>query len=385
MSGQCKKIFLIAGEPSGDHIGARLIEKIRDQAPCEVKFIGVGGPKMEAEGLLSKFPMHELCVMGIVEVLPHLPHILRRVRQTVTSIISEDPDILITIDSPGFSNQVVARLRDHRTIKVHYVAPTVWAWRPWRVHKYKKNYDAVLALLPFEPAFFEKVGLPCHFVGHPVLEYGADKGNGILFRERHGISAKAIVLCILPGSRQGEVRRLAPVFGNVLNILLKRGYSFHVFIPTVETVAKTLPDCVRDWPVTVTILKDSKEKYDLMAASNAAISASGTVSLELALAKVPTIIAYKVAPITALILRLMIKVKFANLINIILNKEVVPERLQHFCKPAIIADDLERLLDDNEKETQINEVAPALKKLGIGGKPPSTRAAQIILKLLADK
>ncbi len=385
MSGQCRKIFLIAGEPSGDHLGAKLIEKIRDQAPCEVKFIGIGGPKMEAEGLLSKFPMHELSVMGIVEVLPHLPHILSRVRQTVTSIISEDPDILITIDSPGFSNQVVARLRDHRAIKVHYVAPTVWAWRPWRVHKYKKNYDVVLALLPFEPSFFEKVGLPCHFVGHPVLEYGADKGNGILFRERHGISAKAIVLCILPGSRQGEVRRLAPIFGNVLNILLKRGYSFHVFIPTVETVAETLPDFVRDWPVTVTILKGSKEKYDLMAASNAAIAASGTVSLELALAKVPTIIAYKVAPISAPILRLMIKVKFANLINIILNKEVVPERLQHFCKPAIIADDLERLLDDNEKEKQINGVAHALKKLGVGGKPPSARAAQIILKLLADK
>ena len=385
MSAHSKKIFLIAGEPSGDHIGARLIEKIRQQAQCKVKFIGVGGPEMEAKGHLSIFPMKELSVMGIVEVLPHLPRILSRVTQTVNSIISEDPDILITIDSPGFSNQVVARLRDHRAIKVHYVAPTVWAWRPWRVHKYKKNYDMVLALLPFEPPFFEKVGLPCHFVGHPVIEYGADNGNGPLFRERHGIPAKAIVLCILPGSRQGEVRRLAPIFGSVLNILLKRGYSFHVFVPTVETVAKKLPDYVSDWPVTVTILSDTKEKYDLMAASNAAIAASGTVSLELALAKVPTIIAYKVASITAPILRLMIKVRFANLINIILNKEVVPERLQAYCKPALIADDLERLLDDNEKKQQIIDVAPALKKLGVGDKPPSSRAAQIILKLLGEK
>ena len=385
MSAHCKKIFLIAGEPSGDHIGAMLIEKIRDQAPCKVQFFGVGGPEMEAKGHLSIFPMKELSVMGIVEVLPHLPRILSRVRQTVNSVISEDPDILITIDSPGFSNQVVARLRDHRAIKVHYVAPTVWAWRPWRVHKYKKNYDMVLALLPFEPPFFEKVGLPCHYVGHPVLEYGADKGNGPLFRERHGISAKAVVLCILPGSRRGEVRRLAPIFGTVLNILLKRGYSFHIFIPTVETVAKTLPDYVRDWPVTVTILSDSKEKYDLMAASNAAIAASGTVSLELALAKVPTIIAYKVASVTAPILGLLLKVKFVNLINIILNKEVVPERLQHLCKPVIIADDLERLLDDKEKEKQLREVSPALKKLGVGEKPPSSRAAQVILKLLAEK
>ena len=385
MSAHSKKIFLIAGEPSGDHIGARLIEKIRQQAQCKVKFIGVGGPEMEAKGHLSIFPMKDLSVMGIVEVLPHLPRILSRVRQTVNSIISEDPDILITIDSPGFSNQVVARLRDHRAIKVHYVAPTVWAWRPWRVHKYKKNYDMVLALLPFEPPFFEKVGLPCHFVGHPVIEYGADNGNGPLFRERHGIPAKAIVLCILPGSRQGEVRRLAPIFGSVLNILLKRGYSFHVFVPTVETVAKRLPDYVSDWPVTVTILSDTKEKYDLMAASNAAIAASGTVSLELALAKVPTIVAYKVASITAPILRLMIKVRFANLINIILNKEVVPERLQEYCKPAIIADDLERLLYDNEKKQQIIGVAPALKKLGVGDKPPSSRAAQIILKLLGEK
>lgn len=385
MSAHSKKIFLIAGEPSGDHIGARLIEKIRQQAKCKVKFIGVGGPEMEAKGHLSIFPMKELSVMGIVEVLPHLPRILSRVRQTVNSIISEDPDILITIDSPGFSNQVAARLRDHRAIKVHYVAPTVWAWRPWRVHKYKKNYDMVLALLPFEPPFFEKVGLPCHFVGHPVIEYGADNGNGPLFRERHGIPANAIVLCILPGSRQGEVRRLAPIFGSVLNILLKRGYSFHVFVPTVETVAKRLPDYVSDWPVTVTVLSNTKEKYDLMAASNAAIAASGTVSLELALAKVPTIIAYKVASITAPILRLMIKVRFANLINIILNKEVVPERLQEYCKPAIIADDLERLLHDSEKKRQIIGVAPALKKLGVGDKPPSSRAAQIILKLLGEK
>ena len=382
MSNRAKKIFLIAGEPSGDHLGARLMAQIRKHTSNSVTFVGIGGPEMESEGLISNFPMRELSVMGFLEVLPHIPRIFSRIRQTVTSIKSEKPDILVTIDSPGFSNQVVSALGGYPIIKVHYVAPTVWAWRPWRVHKYKKNYDMLLALLPFEPSYFQRVGLQCQYVGHPVLEYGADQGDGIAFRLRHGISEKAIVLCVLPGSRKGEVRRLAPVFGAVLDILLSRGYNFHVFIPTVQTVEQSLLEYIKDWPTPVTVLRSNKEKYDLMAASDAALAASGTVSLELALAKVPTVIAYKVASLTAPLLRLMIRVRFANLINIILNEKVVPERIQQFCKPSIIADDIETLLDHNTAQKQLAAVAPALKKLSVGSEKPSSRAAQAILNLL---
>ncbi|MDA0657025.1 MAG: lipid-A-disaccharide synthase [Proteobacteria bacterium] len=377
-------VFLIAGEPSGDSLGSRLMAALQHQTGGKVRFAGVGGPLMEAKGLESLFPMAELSVMGLGEILPHLPRLLRRMRQTAAAVDHANPDAIITIDSPGFANGVVRRLKNRTATRIHYVAPSVWAWRPWRVHKYKKNFDHLLALLPFEPPYFEAVGLPCHYVGHPVIEYGADKGDGPGFRRKHGIATDATVICVLPGSRAGEVRRLAPVFGAALTLLAARGHDFRVFIPTVSTVANMLPDYIADWPGTPSILTEQTEKYDLMAASNAALAASGTVALELALARVPSVIGYKVAWATAKIVRCMIHVQYANLINIILDKRAVPEWLQHQCTAEALSNDLALLLKDKGK-AQIEAVAPALDLLGEGDGPPSTRAAQTILKILQQR
>lgn len=376
------KLFLVAGEPSGDELGARLMAVLKEETGGRVRFAGVGGPQMEAEGLQSLFPMRELTVMGVAEVLPYLPRLLRRIRETAEAIDAEQPDALVTIDSPTFANRVVSRLKDRSAIRIHYVAPSVWAWRPWRIHKYKRHYDHILALLPFEPAYFEKVGLPCHHVGHPVVEYGADQGDGAAFRSRHGLDDDEIVLCVLPGSRRGEVQHLAPVFGEALRLLAARGRQFRVFIPTVDTVASLLPELVRDWPGAPAILTGGSEKYDLMAASNAALAASGTVSLELALARVPTVIGYKVAWLTARIVEPLLKVKYANLINLILDKPAVPERIQQFCTAGALADDLEHLLTKAGKEEQLAAVAPALHQLGAGDTPPSTRAVRTVLDIL---
>jgi len=360
-------IFLIAGEPSGDGLGSRLMAALKEETSGNVRFTGVGGPLMEAEGLNSLFPMRDLAVMGIAEILPHLPKLLRRIKETASAIHAAKPDAIVTIDSPTFANRVVRRLKDRSAIRIHYVAPSVWAWRPWRVHKYKRNFDHILALFPFEPPYFEAVGLPCHHVGHPVVEYGADQGDGMAFRKRHDISPDETLICVLPGSRRGQ--------------LYARGHRFKVFVPTVDTVKELLPEIIKDWPGDPKIIESQNEKYDVMAAANTALAASGTISLELAIARVPYVIAYKVAWITGHIVQRLLHVRYANLINIILDAPVVPERIQQLCDTKVLCDDLENILKDGGR-TQLNNVEPALDQLGLGDTKPSTRAAKKVLAIL---
>ncbi|MBO43971.1 MAG: lipid-A-disaccharide synthase [Rhodospirillaceae bacterium] len=376
-------LFLIAGEPSGDVLGSRLMAALKLETKNKIRFVGVGGPLMEAEGLKSLFPMRDLAVMGIAEILPHLPKFLRRIKETVNAIHLSQPDAIITIDSPTFANRVVRRLKDCSAIRIHYVAPSVWAWRPWRVNKYKKNFDHILALFPFEPPYFEAVGLPCHHVGHPVIEYGADRGNGAKFRKQHGIAPEEILICVLPGSRNGEVSRMGPVFTATLQKLHDRGHRFKVIVPTVDTVRELLPDIIENWPGNPIIIDNQEEKYDAMAAANTALAASGTISLELAIARVPYVIAYKVAWITGYIVQCLLHVKYANLINIILNASVVPERIQQFCDPNVLCDDLANILKDGGR-AQLDNVAPALEQLGLGDRKPSVRAAQKVLDILKN-
>ncbi len=328
------RIFLVAGEPSGDALGARLMAALREVAgPDRVVFAGVGGDAMTAQGLQSLFPMNELAVMGLMEVLPHARRLLRRIRETAAAADAWRPDIIVTIDSPSFANRFVSRLRRRGIPKVHYVAPSVWAWRPGRVHKFKRNFDHILALLPFEPPYFEAVGLPCHFVGHPVLEYGADQGDGPGFRQRHGIAADAPVIAVMPGSRRGEVSRLVVPFGETLRLLAARRPNLTAVVATVSTVAELVEDAVRHWPVRTVVVSGTAEKYDAMAASDIGLAASGTVALELTLAGVPSLIAYRVSRLTAAIVRHLAKVKYANLVNLLLDRPVVPELLQDRCRP----------------------------------------------------
>ena len=375
-------VFLIAGEPSGDVLGGRLIAALRELTGGKLAVTGVGGEMMREQGLESLFPMEELSVMGIAEILPHLPQLLRRIRQTAAAVDQAAPDALVTIDSPDFTRRVARRVTDRAIPRIHYVAPTVWAWRPWRAKGFAQDFTHLLALLPFEPPWFERVGLPCSFVGHPVIETGADKGDGPAFRARHGIAADAPVICVLPGSRRGEVGRLAGDFGLALSLLAERYPGLRPVVPTIETVAPTVRDLAAGWPGSPIVVQGAAERYDAMAASNAALAASGTVALELALARVPTVIAYRVAPLTHFIVRRMLSTDFGNLVNIIENREIVPELIQGDCLPDRLAAALERMLGP-DGEAQAEAVQPALAQLGLGGEAPARRAAQAVLDIIA--
>ncbi|MEE9299649.1 MAG: lipid-A-disaccharide synthase [Alphaproteobacteria bacterium] len=376
-------LFMVAGEPSGDALGARLMAALKRAGGGPVRFAGVGGPLMEAEGLASLFPMGELAVMGLVEILPHAPRLLRRLGQTAAEIRRLEPDAVVTIDSPGFSFRLAQRLRGSRILHVHYVAPQLWAWRPERGKKIAQRIDHLMALLPFEPAFFEVFGLACSFVGHPVIEAGADRGDGPGFRARHGIGPEAVVVSLLPGSRHTEVERTLPVFGRAMARLTRRLASLVVVLPVADTVARRVERAVADWPFPVIVVRDAGEKYDAFAASEAALAKSGTVTLELALAKVPMVIAYRVNPITGLIARRLIRVPHVSLVNLLLERPLVPELLQQACTPERIADALARLIEEpEERRAQIEGFGEIPRKLGSDGVAPSARAAEVLLGLV---
>ena len=375
-------IFMIAGEPSGDVLGARLMAALCELTGGKVEICGVGGEMMREQGLESLFPMEELSVMGIAEILPHLPRLLRRIRETAAAVDRVAPDALVTIDSPDFTRRVVRRVTDRAIPRIHFVAPTVWAWRPWRAKGFARDFTHLLALLPFEPPWFESVGLPCDFVGHPVIESGADKGDGAAFRARHGIAADAPVVCVLPGSRRGEIVRLAGDFGSAMTLLVKQHSGMRLVVPTVEAMAPMVRDLAAGWPGSPIVLQGAAERYDAMAASNAALAASGTVALELALARVPTVVAYRVAPLTHFIVRRLLSIDFGNLINIIEDREIVPELIQGDCRPDRLAEALERMLGP-EGVAQTEAMQPALSQLGLGGEAPSRRAAQAVLDIIA--
>lgn len=374
-------VFVIAGEPSGDVLGARLISALRDLTGGQVEVSGIGGEMMREQGLASLFPMEELSVMGISEILPHLPRLLRRIRETAAAIDRAAPNALVTIDSPDFTRRVVRRVTDRAIPRIHYVAPTVWAWRPWRAKGFARDFTHLLALLPFEPPWFERVGLPCSFVGHPVIESGADKGDGAAFRLRHGIATEAPVICVLPGSRRGEIERLSGDFGAALALLAKRYPQMRTVVPTIETVAPMVHDVVAGWPGAPIVVQGAVERYDAMAASNAALAASGTVALELGLARVPIVSTYRVAPLTHFIVRRLLSIDYGNLVNIIENREIVPELIQDDCRPDRLAAVLERMLG-SEGAAQVEASQPALSQLGLGGEAPSRRAAQAVLDIV---
>ncbi|WP_434618840.1 lipid-A-disaccharide synthase [Azospirillum sp. B2RO_4] len=381
-------LFLIAGEPSGDALGARLMAAAKRLTGGKVRFVGIGGEKMTAEGLISLFPMSELTLFGIFELLPHLPNLIRRIDQTVAEIIRIRPDAVVGIDSPGFTVRVAKKVRAAAPSipLIHYVAPTVWAWKPKRAAKYAAIYDHLLAVLPFEPPYFEREGLACTFVGHSVVEGGAGKGDGAGFRERHGIAPEDRVVAVLPGSRKGEVSRLLPDFRATLERLQPSHPNLVAVVPTVATVRHRVAAAITDWPVRTVLVEGDAEKYDAFAAAEAALAASGTVSLELALARLPAVIAYRLNPVTVALYRRLIRVKYVNLVNLMLDRMLVPELLQQDCRPDKLAAELGRLLDDPAaRQAQIDGVVEVARWLGQGDTPPSERAARTILDVVAEQ
>jgi len=300
---------------------------------------------------------------------------------TGRSFVTET-SLLSFLIQPSFAYAVIKRVRRSTAPKVHYVAPTVWAWRPWRVHKFRKNFDRLLTLLPFEPPYFERVGLAATFVGHPILESAAGQGDGAAFRARHGIARDARVLAVLPGSRSGEVGRLAPVLGPALQRIAAAVPGLRLAVPTVPNVADAVRAMAAGWPGDPVVTVDTAEKYDAFAAADAAIAASGTVSLELAMAGVPPVIVYKLSPLTAAIVRRMVRVRYASLVNIILDRMAVPELLQGDATPERIADAALAFLQNPERAAMaVADQQAGLAAMAAGDEPPSRQAARAVLDM----
>lgn len=377
-------IYLIAGEPSGDVLGARLMAALLEETGGQVEFVGIGGPEMERQGLHSLFPMSDLAVMGVAEVLPRLALLIRRINETVKDIRNRSPKALVTIDSPDFCFRVAKRLKGRGISLIHYVAPSVWAWRPGRAAKVAGFLDHLLTLLPFEPPYFEKEGLSSTFVGHPVVEGPAMNADGQAFRQRHNISVDETVVIALPGSRAGEVARHLPVFQQTFSQLAEIHDKLRIIVITTSTVSNTVRAAASSWSVPTLIIDDPAEKYDAMAAGDVALAASGTVALELAAVGTPSVITYRVNPLTAWLGKLLIKVRFANLINLILDREAVPERIQDNCRADILSKELENLLSSPEAaDRQRHDCRAALQTLnGDGEGGPARLAAQAILRVI---
>lgn len=381
---RARRIFLVAGEPSGDMLGGRLMDALRAMSDAHLEFQGVGGPRMAERGLASLFPMDELSVIGITEIIPHVPNLLRRLGQIVRQVRRWRPDAVVTIDSPGFTLHVHRRLRGQRLARVHYVAPQVWAWRPGRTARLARDVDHLLALLPFEQPFFERHGLSCSFVGHPIVEEASRRGDGARFRRRNEIPADAPLVCLLPGSRRGEVTRHLPILEAAVMELWRRHARLRLVLPTLPAIAPLVKARVAAWKLPTLVLEDRVERFDAYAASWLGIAASGTVSLEAALAGMPLITIYKTGPLTGWMAKRLITVPHVNLVNLILGRPAVPELLQEDCDAERISAVASRLIEDEGvRAEQEAALAEAVRRLaGSDPRPPSQRAAARVLEII---
>ena len=364
------RFFLIAGEPSGDRLGAALMAGLKALHP-DVRFSGVAGPLMQAEGMDSLFAMQELSVIGLLEVLPKYVQLKRRIRQTAEAALAAQPDAVITIDSPDFCLRVAGLVKAARPglRTIHYVAPSVWAWRPGRAAKMARVIDHVLTLLPFEPPLMTQAGMTAEFVGHPVVA----EPLGDAF----AMPGQGPLLLALPGSRKSEVTRLAPVFGAVVARMAQSHPDLRVALPTLDAVADLVRALTADWPVVPEIITDRERKADAFAAADVALAASGTVSLELAANRCPMVVAYKMNPLTFWLMQQAALVDTVTLVNLVSQTRVVPEFLGPDCRPDRIAEALEAVLA--APGAQDAAMTLTMERLGWGGDAPGLRAARSVL------
>lgn len=377
------RAFLIAGEPSGDLLGGALLAGLHKLDPS-LEIAGVGGPAMQAQGLTSLFPMNELSVMGLVEVLPKYRALKRRIAQTAEAVLQFRPDVLITIDSPDFCLRVARLVREAASNirTVHYVAPSVWAWRPGRAEKMAEVIDHVLAILPFEPPYMHEAGMTCDFVGHPVVEEQlATPEQANAFRAEHDIVPDAPLILCLPGSRRGEVARLGPRFDETLMRVRDRIPELRVALPTVPGVADLVHTMTKRWPTAPILVESAEQKHAAFAAADFALAASGTVSLELAANNVPMVIGYDMAPLSRLLVGMLLKTDTVTLVNLVSDTRAVPEFLGKRCQPGPMAHELCDLLDsDAAQADQHAAMALTMERLGKGGEPPGLRAARSVIR-----
>lgn len=378
------RIYVVAGEPSGDALGGRLMASLSDQLNQNVHFAGIGGPDMTRQGLSSLFPMSDLSVMGIAEVLPQIPKLLKRITETVKDIEQKQPHVVVTIDAPDFCFRVAKRLKGKGIPVVHMVAPTVWAWRPKRAAKVARFLDHMMCLFPFEPPYFEKEGLAATFVGHSVIESDAVNANGALYRKEMKIDPDIPLLAVLPGSRVGEVTRHLPIFRKTVDQLLTLIPDLQVLTVTTGNVAGIVKTELEQWAVPTHIVETSAQKYNAMAAADVALAASGTIALELGVVGTPAVIGYQMNALTVFLGKRLVTAKYASLINILLDKEVMPEHLIDQCTPDNLASSLKPLLlDETARAEQAGQLNKAIQMLGVGGQmTPSQKAAATVLGTL---
>jgi lipid-A-disaccharide synthase len=380
-AGVARKIFLIATEESGDRLGAGLMKVLRQRLGDAVRFEGIGGRAMAQEGLQSRFPIEQLSIIGLAAVVKQLPMLLRRIRETADAVIEASPDILVIIDSPDFTHRVArqVRARDPSIPIVNYVSPTVWAWRPGRARAMLGYVDHVLALLPFEPAAYRKLrGPPCSYVGHPLLEQiGSLRPDAAEQRRRN---QSPPVLLVLPGSRRSEIGHHMAVFGETLGLV---DVPFELILPTMPHLQEAVAAAVQDWPVRPKIVIGEQEKRAAFRVAHAAFVKSGTATLELALAGVPMVAAYRAGSIEAWIIRRAIRSSSVILANLVIGENVVPEFIQQDCTPQKLAPALREILSETPlRRRQVEAFAGLDAIMSTGDQSPSTRAADIVLATL---
>ncbi|MDR0714813.1 MAG: lipid-A-disaccharide synthase [Bacteroidales bacterium] len=375
-------IYFVVGEPSGDILASRLMKALTKKSPG-VRFSGVGGEAMTETGFKSLFPMSELSVMGFWEVAPRLPLILKRMNETADDIAAQRPDVLVTVDSWGFVGRLLGKLekRCPNLTKVHYVAPQVWAWKKGRAAKVARMTDHLMTLLPYEPPYFEKYGLKCTFVGHPVIENTAHINVcPVEFKARYGIPETAVLLTLLPGSRHSEVSKLAPVFGKVVRQLLPYFPGLYLLIPTVSAMADEVEAAFENTGIPHLLIHGQQERYKAFMASDFALAASGTVSLELTACGTPHVIAYKFNRLTNILIQRLATTRFANLINILAGKFVIPEFVLANCNEKRITPVVLELMRHPEKAKAIaTEASQYLQLLKPSDALPSEKAASVVL------
>lgn len=386
--GKPLQVFIVAGEASSDLLGAGLMTALSARCGQEnVSFRGVGGPAMAAAGLESLFPLPEIAIIGFSGLLTGIPKILRRIRETADAVLAARPDVLVLIDAPDFTHRVARRVRarDPAIPIVDYVSPTVWAWRPWRARAMRAYVDRVLALLPFEPEVHRKLGgPPCSYVGHPVSERAAVLRPSAAELQRR--MAEPARLLVLPGSRHKEIARLAQVFGATLGKLAAQGMKFEVVVPTLPALRPEIEAAAASSPVPVRIVTERAEIDAAFRTARAALAASGTVTLELAVAGVPTVVAYRLSIIEAWIGRLMIRVPSIVLANLVLGENAMPEFIQYRATAQNLAASLAPLLADTpERHRQVEAFKKLDTLMQVGGEAPSARAARAVIETFETK
>jgi len=378
-------LFLVAGEHSGDALGAKLMAALNARRRGRIRYLGVGGPHMAERGLISQFPMAEVAVMGPSAIMGRLPRILRRIWGTAAAAIVAEPDAVVIIDSPEFTHPIAKRIRRRlpEVPIINYVSPSVWAWRPGRARKMRDYVDHVLALLPFEPEAHARLGgPPCTYVGHPLIErlqWIAALDTGPL-AERLALSAGTPLLVVLPGSRPSEVKRIMPPFGETVARLLNMGCKFEIALPTVDAVREIIDEQLVAWPKRPHLIEGEENKFRAFKLARAALAASGTVTLELALTGTPMVVGYKVDAFAAPVLRRLIRAPSVVLVNLILGQRAVPELLQEDCRPENLASAVAPLLElghARDKQLAALQKVPELMRLPKG--TPSETAATIVL------